>query len=109
MTETQNDFINNAALHQEAIQKGDDRTANKIHFKLMATYKLLRDSDDLDQLKDLCKYPDESVQLWAATFSLKSDPNMAMSLLSELTKSKGIVGFMASTTIDLWKKNMLAL
>ena len=68
MTETQSNFINNAVLHQEAIQKGDDRTANKIHSKLMATYRLLRDSGALDQLKDLCEYPDESVKLWAATF-----------------------------------------
>jgi len=108
MTEAQNKFIELAINHGIAIEKGDHKKANKIHDKLTKLYKVhLKGDNEAKELEEIVRYDNESVQLWAATYLLKSNEDLAIKILKALQKSDKIFGLSASTTLDMWNKGML--
>jgi len=109
MKERQDSFIDLSIKHGEAIQDGNHKQANKVHAKLTSLYNEIRKNGTWYDLENLVKHPNENVKMWAATFLLRHDEDLARSVLNELKTSEGIIGLEASTTIDLWKKNMLDL
>jgi len=95
--------------HEEAIQTGNNKTANRLHKELMSLYYDIKNNEDFIIIKELSKDKNESVRLWAATFLLKSNSEFALKLLNDLKKSNSVNSLTASAIIDMWAKGMLQL
>ena len=107
MIDVQQQFIEYAKAHGVAFEEGDSKQVNKIHSKLMNLHRLLVDEGKQNVLQELIHNPEDYVQLWAATFLLKSDSGKAITILKELSTSPKVIGLTASSLIDLWNKGML--
>jgi hypothetical protein len=106
MKNIKNIFIENAINHGKAIEKGNHKTANKIHSKLTSIRSEIQKENRWDILQELINHPNESVKCWSATFLLKNNEKVALKVLKNLSKSKKIIGLTAKTTIDMWRKKM---
>lgn len=104
-----NDFLSYAVEHGKAISSGDYVKANKFHKKLHNLYCTAKKENLIVIFKESLDYNNESVRLWAATFLLKTSPDIAEKCLQELTGLKTITGLSARTTLDIWKKGLLNL
>ncbi len=109
MLDIKDDFIEHAKKHGEAIEDGNHKLANKLHSKLTLLYQKIQNEKKWDVLYELINYPNESIQLWSATFLLKNDKEFALEVLNKLKKSEKIVGLTATSIIDMWNKGMLQL
>ena len=102
-------FLKHALEHGEAIAEGDHKKANKIHKKLQKIYGEAKEQEALNVFVELLDEKEESVLLWAATFSLKNNPDVAVKSLEKLTGLTTITGISAKTTLHLWKEGKLDL
>ena len=102
-------FLNNAIEHGKAIALGDYKKANKIHKKMKILCSQAEKNNWKEVFSELLNESDESVRLWAATFTLKVLPNLAEKSLTDLSKSSSITGLTAKTTLHLWREGKLSL
>ena len=102
-------FIAQATEHGLAIAEGDHKKANKLHKKIQALYDQAKKDDITHLFEQLLKDNNENVRLWAATFSLKSSPQLAEETLNNLTELTTITGLSAKTTLQLWNQGKLSL
>ena len=103
------DFINDASAHLEATLKGDFKTANKLHSKLMRLYKKVKESKDESQYLGFLKDINEGVCLWAATFLLRTHTEAAVACLKKLSSSPSIISMDAKMILEMWDKGELEL
>jgi dihydrodipicolinate synthase/N-acetylneuraminate lyase len=104
-----NDFLSYAIEHGKAISSGDYVKANKFHKKLHNLFTIAKKENLIIIYKECLNYNNDDVRLWAATFLLKTSPDIAEKCLQELTGLKTITGLSAKTTLDMWKKGLLNL
>jgi len=109
MLDIKDNFIEQAKSHGEANENGNHKLANKLHSKLTVLYQKIQNEGKWDVLYELINYPNESVQLWSATFLLKNDKKNALDILNNLKRSEKIIGLTASSIIDKWNEGMLQL
>ena len=102
-------FLNEAIDHGNAISEGNGTKANKIHKKIQALYSRAKELEESCVFCELLDNSSENVRLWAATFTLKTSPDLAEQCLINLSKSPTITGLSAKTTLILWKQGKLSL
>lgn len=102
-------FLLEAIEHGKAIANGDHKQANKLNNKLQSIYVKTWKQNWQNIFGELINHDDENVRLWAATFSLKSTPDLAEKTLQELSELTNITGLTAQTTLRLWKEDKLDL
>lgn len=102
-------FINDAIEHTEAILNGNYKNANKLHGRLMKHYAEHKSKNALVYYTKYLTHPHEGVRVWAATFLLKINEEVAVKCLQELSKLPSITAFSAKITLDLWRKGQLNL
>lgn len=102
-------FVIEATEHGKAISVGDNKKANKIHKKLQSLYNLAKEQSQAEIFSELLNTSDENVRLWAAIFTLKIFPDLALKTLEELTALSSITGLTAETTLHLWREGKLNL
>ena len=102
-------FLTEAIEHGKAIAIGDHKKANKLHKKLQALYNQAKDQSQTEVFSELLDAVDENVKLWAATFTLKVNPDLAQKSLEKLAELPSITGLSAKTTLHLWKEGKLDL
>ena len=102
-------FRTEAIEHGKAIANGDHKKANKLHKKLQVLYVKAKEHNKADVFSELLYEADESVRLWASTFTLKVYPDLAEQSLENLSELSSIVGLSAKTTLHLWKEGKLDL
>ncbi|MGG5578833.1 DUF2019 domain-containing protein [Myroides sp. C15-4] len=93
----------------KAIAVGDKKKANKLHKKIQDLYNKAKELNHTNVFSELLSEPDESVRLWAATFTLNLFPDLAERTLEDLSELTSITGLSAETTLDLWRQGMLDL
>lgn len=103
------DFVAQAAEHYSATLEGDYKKANKIHKKLMKLYQKANNIDEKNIFLEFLDAPNEGVRLWAATFSLKSNSELAVNCLNNLVELPTIVSMDAKMILGLWEKGELEL
>jgi hypothetical protein len=99
-------YVAAAIAHGEATLN-DYRTANEQYDEME---KALHELDDLgrrDLLLDLLEYDNAFVRCSAAADTLRIDEERATSVLVDLSKERGIVGFDAEMILKEWKKGNL--
>ena len=103
------EFVDKSSRHLEATLEGDSKTGNKLHSKLMKLYEKIKRQDNLQVFLELLKHPNEGVRLWAATFSLTVNTQLAIECLKDLTKLDTITALTAETTLKVWQEGELEL
>lgn len=101
-------FLQIAAKHGAAYSTGNYKLANKLHKKLHELYDQAKLSNCQDVFKDMIDNEDESIQLWAAIFTLKLSPQLAETVLARLAENSNIK-MTAQTTLTLWRQDKLNL
>lgn len=101
-----------AAQQGKLADQGNAKAANKQYQILAKIVRLLRSrgKDDQAQLASLLNDTNPYVQLWAAAHSLEFAPVQAEAALKKIMadcKNVRLVSFMASVTLDEWKKGKL--
>lgn len=102
-------FAEAATEQAKAMENGDYKKAKK-HYKIMAnSVRVLRETYNIKNISNLLDSKSTGARLWAATFLLPVFENEAMQVLQQIANEKGILSSTAKTTIDKWKKGILAL
>ncbi len=102
----------NAAIEYGIAQKnGDHKKANKAHNVLSNIYNKLKidEKNTILWLTPLTNDKNQFVVLWASTHLLKLDTEFALTKLEYLSQETDLAGFIAKTTISLWKNKELDL
>ncbi len=107
--EIKNDFVVDATDHHLAILEGDHKKANRLHKKLMKLYKQAKNMECLNIFLEFLDHSNEGVILWAATFLLNTNSEVAVRTLNKLTLHPTIVSMDAKMILELWKKGELEL
>ena len=100
-------FVSFAVSYHEAIMQGDYENANKFHKELMALRQAGTKEENALISSALIMHRNESVRLWAATFLLESDSELATQTLLKLTALQSPLSITARIILDLWKKKKL--
>ncbi len=105
------DYRESASAHGKATFDGDHKAANRNYHKLVALLPKIRAYGNAGEmaLLALSADKDESVACWSATHSLKFEENRALSVLSDLAKKAGPIGFNAKMVVQQWAKGQLFL
>lgn len=108
MTEIQQTFINLAISHGIEFEDGNHIKANKIHLDLTILYTdKIKKAKAFHELDNLLQHDNFHVKKWAATFSLKSNTEVALFTLEQLKTENKSLAFLINSTIDMWHKGML--
>jgi len=101
---------NEAPKHAYASNNAQPKIANKCYDKIVAAMAYLKTNNSLKELKQLLKHKETSVVLWAATYLLKTDTNLAVDTLEEI-KAMGIahISMDAKYTLMEWHSGDLEL
>lgn len=107
-TELIEQYIRAASGHFEATERGDSKTANKCHDKLMTILKkMLFALDGRPRLLKLIYHSNDAVVCWAATHSLSYNESESLAALRKLSKGVGSIAFDSKMVIELWLKGEL--
>src|ERR1043165_4128300 len=99
-----NTFINNAIAHGKAISEGDFKRANKINNKLRSFYHKVERSGKLNLFAPFLAHENENVRLYAASFYLQFDPEVAVEVLKDLATLPTVTASYAEIMIDLYNR-----
>lgn len=102
-------FLFYATEHGYALWHGDHKKANEMHQELHSLYKTAKEINIPDAFSQCLDEEDANVRLWAATFTLKVNPDIAKKELLNLSQLKGITALNASTILKLWSQGLLNL
>ena len=78
-----NHFLSYAVEHEKAISIVNYVKANKFNKKLYGLYETAKKKNLRIVFKESLNYNNESVRLWAATFLLKTSPDIAEKCLQD--------------------------
>ena len=111
ITQLEQQYRSYAEAHGAATQKGDYKSANKNHDKLMVVLAAIRKvgSEGESALVRLSNDPNEAVSCWAATHSLPFDEVAALKVLERLSERTGPMGFNAKMVVQQWKSGQLTI
>jgi hypothetical protein len=102
-------FVIYATERGNALSIGDYKKANKLHKKLHDLYNQAKEQNLSEVFMEFLNDKNENIKLWAATFTLKTEPDLAKKTLKVLSESTHIVGLSAETTLVLWQEGKLNL
>ena len=104
-------YIDAAAKHGAATDRGDHRTANAAYDDVLSALSEIRRFPDRGQsvLKELLNYPNSHVKIWAATHLLPLDEEAAIRALSALVSEPPFVGINARMVLREWKAGRLKI
>lgn len=100
------EFARNVAAQTDAIWNGNARTGNRHAKRYIAAFKKLREHGDAgrDALASLFEHPRMDVRVKAAIYLLSERPALALPVLEEAAKSKGMIPFEASQVLKYWSE-----
>jgi hypothetical protein len=104
------EYVREAARHGEATEGADKRSANAAADAVAAIYRELRRRGPEAQstLLVLLDHPDPGVRSWAGAHALEFAPDEGLPVLEQLAReNKGLIGFGAETTIEVWRSGEL--
>jgi len=98
-----------AIAHGRARGMGNYKSANTNGNKLIQTLKELKSFGPAGELAllSLVEDQDDSVACWAATHSLPFDEKHSLTVLGNLSKKSGAIGFDAKMVLQQWQKGQL--
>lgn len=102
-------FEESAKLHGECTENGNYKEGNKHYKEILDSAKYLNQNALLNLLTPLLDSDFVGVQLWTATFLLKTEEKLAISKLREIEKLKNIHSLSAEMTLKMWKEGKLNL
>jgi hypothetical protein len=103
-------YIEAAAAHGEATERGDSEAANKSADQVASAYKILREHGQKAQHKllPLLNDPNMGVRLWAGSHALDFAPAEGERVLLSLqNQQSSLLGFSASMTLAQWRQGKL--
>lgn len=99
------DFIKYVLEHANAEKEGNSKKANRIHKKIATLYQKAKEKGYIDIFHSLLDCKNEDIRIWAASFSLKTEPRKARKALVKLTHSKSIfISFPAKSILESFDK-----
>lgn len=103
-----NIIIESSQKHAQATETGDYKTANKNYYLIKKGVTYLRENDGIEKLKELLTYNETSVKVWVASYLLKHDEHLAVTVLEEIaSKSIPHQSFDAKMVLQEWRKGNL--
>jgi len=102
-------FIEQSLIYGSGIENGDDVKSNEAHEKLSTLYGEIKLSGSWEILVELSESSDDRIKYCASVFLLGHKPMAGLEKLKELEVSRTIIGFSATTTIDMWNKGIMNL
>jgi hypothetical protein len=99
-----------AIQHNEAIDKGDRRAANRTYHRLQKLFDSVRQNSDIVRklMSSVLKSQDVRVRVWAAAhcLSLKINIEEAEKTLAEVSNNNKykLLSFTAEKTLEVWKE-----
>jgi len=103
------EFLEIASRHHLTIFEGESKYANRLHKKLMKLYQKAKKVGKQHLFIEFLNDDNEGVKLWAASFSLHSNPDSARQCLEDLAKLPTITSMQAKLILKLWEKGELEL
>lgn len=97
-----NEFLNLADSYYKAQLEGDWKKGNKFHKKLMEFYKN-KGKNFQNMYIEYINHANDWVRLWAATFLLKSHPDMAIGCLQKLSNEDSIISNFSELILTAFK------
>ena len=102
-------FIEYSLIYGLGIVNGEEVEANKAHEQLNKLYLKIKENNNWNILIELSESSDEKIKYCASVFLLGYDADRGVKQLRELALTDTMIGFSASTTIDMWDKGMMDL
>ena len=104
-------YTDAARLHGEATERGDARTANRNHDRVLRALRLLDEASDEGRLHlvDLLGHADPHVQTWAATHLIFLCAAKAVPVLESVAQRPDIAGGNARMVLELWREGSLRI
>ncbi len=98
-----------AKRHGQATENGEHKEANKAAEQIAAAYRELRKhgEDAQREILRLIADPDPGIRLWSASHALEFSQPEAQAALTELAKSKSLLGLSAEMTLKEWRAGRL--
>ncbi|MES2930632.1 MAG: hypothetical protein V4665_02510 [Patescibacteria group bacterium] len=102
------EFIKSAIAHGESTESGEYEKANKAFELLQEIQKeIIKIDPEKFLFKELLDYPNNSVQSFAASKLLVSNPTIALPVLEKIASKEGLVAFSAQNLVEEWKAGNL--
>lgn len=95
--------------YEDGIKKGYSRLSNKAHHEIYTMLSELTDDERSIGLPHLCNHENEAVRLWAATYLLELNENLALATINNIINQKSLLGLVAEMVLDQWKTDSLIL
>jgi len=96
-------FLAFAIEHGIAYSNGDYKKANKLHKKLQSLYNQVKKQNQSDIFSEFMTNENRSVKLWAASFTLRVFPDLAVKTLEEISILSDSFGSTAKILLELWR------
>ncbi len=99
-------FADSTVMQTDAILTGDARIGNKYAERRVAAFAKLRalGDDGREALLRLLNHPRRDVRVGAAAYLLRYRTDMALAVLREESKGKGLASFEAEQAIRRWEE-----
>lgn len=102
-------FLSLVEKHSAATANGESAKANKIHKQLHKLYFEIRQKNMTSLFQEFFESENESLQMWSAVFSLRTDSKKAEHILETLSRKESIIALTAGTLLQLWRLGKLEL
>ena len=100
-------YVSACIIKGEADDVGNSEEGNEQYPIINTIYLSLKSSDRLNELIPLLDHENPHVRTWAACHTLKISRRKAEKTLKSVSRLRGMVGFIAATTLKEWKKGNL--
>jgi hypothetical protein len=102
-------FEDAAIKHADAIEQGNHKAANKNCDLIIKVANFLKSESKLDLLTEFLTHSSDGVKVWAATYLLSINAEMAINVLEQIAKETGSRAFAAKITLKEWREGNLKL
>ncbi|MBV8327827.1 hypothetical protein [Chryseobacterium sp.] len=103
------EFLKESNLYEKGMLNGNYKEVNKAHQRVHKIYEEIRKNNIYNFFETFLDNENDYVKLNAATFSLKTSPEIAEKILEELIHTSSILATTAKMTLDLWHEGKLTL
>jgi hypothetical protein len=98
-------FLLLAIEHGIAYSNGNYKTANKFHKKLQSLYNQAKKQNQSDVFSEFIANENRSIRLWAASFTLRIFPDLAVKILEDISNISDSFGSTAKILLQLWRED----